>query len=65
MLHHWAFRWNKLEHFFFYIKITLIPIPEVLHSILKVFVKSGNDNNGVEINFSFDKLKHALILCPI
>jgi len=45
---------------FSYIKTALIPIPEASHSILKVFIKSGNDNNEVEINFFLNKLK----ACP-
>jgi hypothetical protein len=41
---------------FFYIKIALIPILGASHSISKVFINSGNDNNEAKINFSFNKL---------
>jgi hypothetical protein len=50
--------------FFCCYKITLISSFEVSHSISKVFVKLGNDNNGAEINFAFNKLKACTCSLP-
>ena len=41
---------------FSYIRTTPIPIPEASYSISKALLKSGEDSNGAEINFDFNKL---------
>ena len=38
------------------IRIAPIPIPEASHSISKALLKLGNESNGAEINFDFNKL---------
>jgi len=46
------------------IKTDPIPIPKALHLISKFFIKSGNYNNRVEINFSLNKLNSCSCSWP-